>query len=504
MYAPKDPTTVTTLDELQDFVREELDQIAQEFGSTDLVWLNPRHVEPDKPREGMVAYADGSDWNPGGGEGIYEFDGSNWVRPGPYPNPNIVTPYQFGAVGDGVADDTAAVQSAVATGLDVDLRGGKYLVKSQIVMQARQTMYHGQLLHGFNGDFIDMTNEQSSLDHVIVEANGFTGRGIIVGGGSASLHRGRLRRVHVGYFNAWAGYALEFFNPDGGALFSCWDCTFGSSQPYGVKLPIDTLGVFTGRFFIDCNNGGSPLIDLNGGRGTRIIGGGSTGIAFSNAACAYTTIMHNRLAAGVVVNGGGHTIAYCDVGGTLTINGNDQVIGPNVHSGNSLVLNNGTTNSVIYVSDSTFTDSNSPAQASNKIYGNSKPTAPTWGSNGVAPTLGNGTIQGQVSTEGTLRKFSGRLKLGSTSTIGTGAYTFTWAAPWNFDPPFNATGTASFSDASTSNIYRGIAVMFAGLPGQVFIEVGDGTANFFGATAPVVPASGDEIDFELSFHHNGG
>jgi len=34
---------------------------------------------PDKPRRGLVVYADGTDWNPGSGEGLYRYNGSTWV-----------------------------------------------------------------------------------------------------------------------------------------------------------------------------------------------------------------------------------------------------------------------------------------------------------------------------------------------------------------------------------------------------------------------------------------
>jgi len=38
---------------------------------------------PDKPREGMVRYADGTSWNPGSGEGLYVYDGGKWIQLGP-------------------------------------------------------------------------------------------------------------------------------------------------------------------------------------------------------------------------------------------------------------------------------------------------------------------------------------------------------------------------------------------------------------------------------------
>lgn len=38
------------------------------------------HYPPDKPREGMIRYADGADWNPGSGKGLYVYDGTRWVK----------------------------------------------------------------------------------------------------------------------------------------------------------------------------------------------------------------------------------------------------------------------------------------------------------------------------------------------------------------------------------------------------------------------------------------
>lgn len=37
------------------------------------------HEEPQRPRVGDIRYADGSDWEPGQGENIYWYDGTNWI-----------------------------------------------------------------------------------------------------------------------------------------------------------------------------------------------------------------------------------------------------------------------------------------------------------------------------------------------------------------------------------------------------------------------------------------
>lgn len=38
------------------------------------------HSEPAKPRDGMTVYADGTNWNPGGGEGFYGRENGAWVK----------------------------------------------------------------------------------------------------------------------------------------------------------------------------------------------------------------------------------------------------------------------------------------------------------------------------------------------------------------------------------------------------------------------------------------
>jgi hypothetical protein len=59
-------------------------------------------------------------------------------------------------------------------------------------------------------------------------------------------------------------------------------------------------------------------------------------------------------------------------------------------------------------------------------YGGKKTAyTPTWGSTGTAPSLGNGTLTGIYSRVGDLVYFRTFLEFGSTTTAGTGVYTFT-------------------------------------------------------------------------------
>jgi hypothetical protein len=43
--------------------------------------MDELHAEPDKPRLGMLVFADGTDWNPGGtGAGVYVYTGAAWSK----------------------------------------------------------------------------------------------------------------------------------------------------------------------------------------------------------------------------------------------------------------------------------------------------------------------------------------------------------------------------------------------------------------------------------------
>ena len=45
--------------------------------------LNVTYVAPVKPRAGMLAYADGTQWDPGSGEGLYRYTlAGSWTKVG--------------------------------------------------------------------------------------------------------------------------------------------------------------------------------------------------------------------------------------------------------------------------------------------------------------------------------------------------------------------------------------------------------------------------------------
>ncbi len=64
-----------------EFLYRELLRISGEFVKIEQGRFLPvLAVAPDKPREGMLVVADGTNWNPGSGKGLYEYKSGGWSK----------------------------------------------------------------------------------------------------------------------------------------------------------------------------------------------------------------------------------------------------------------------------------------------------------------------------------------------------------------------------------------------------------------------------------------
>lgn len=73
--APVDP-------DLALFIQDELRRISIEFSGVDSILLPQLDIEPDKPRDGMIILADGTNFDPGSGAGFYGRSAGAWVKSG--------------------------------------------------------------------------------------------------------------------------------------------------------------------------------------------------------------------------------------------------------------------------------------------------------------------------------------------------------------------------------------------------------------------------------------
>lgn len=80
-YNPQIPPT--ELEDLIVFLNDELVRIAQEYNSKIDGQYEIMYNPPLRVRPGMVVYADGTSWDPSGGEGLYRYSlGGSWVKVG--------------------------------------------------------------------------------------------------------------------------------------------------------------------------------------------------------------------------------------------------------------------------------------------------------------------------------------------------------------------------------------------------------------------------------------
>lgn len=80
-YSPEPLSGELTVQQLSEYLSRELNRIGGEFQLVeDGVAIPVRVREPSRPREGMLAIADGTGWNPGSGKGLYEYRSAAWVK----------------------------------------------------------------------------------------------------------------------------------------------------------------------------------------------------------------------------------------------------------------------------------------------------------------------------------------------------------------------------------------------------------------------------------------
>ena len=72
------PESNERLEEFIEFVLAELAAIATALDEQEELKLSKLDVEPKKPREGLIVFADGVNWNPGSGEGYYGYRSGTW------------------------------------------------------------------------------------------------------------------------------------------------------------------------------------------------------------------------------------------------------------------------------------------------------------------------------------------------------------------------------------------------------------------------------------------
>lgn len=392
----------------------------------------------------------------------------------------------FGAVGNGTTDDTAAIQAAFDSGVKhILIPPGTYRITSTLTLTGNgyRIVQAGNLaavlLKDFSGTTIALDAGEVIWENCCINGQGttYTGAsqvGILVGTGggySSKLLNPRIYNM---------GSACVRFDTDAGSGFSIISGLLEPVPP--TQAAIDHTNVVdTGPMsrMITGVQSGNVLIDF-AYMETTLVSGCVTDFLRYNNATKKASVVGCRIQNGVA--------------GTVNVNGVDNLLVGNTIAGNvdvtssasnAVVMNN------LFAAGAVTTNSGNIADAildqTNVSY------TPVWSSSGTQPVLGNGSISGSYDRNGADIHAYGQLIIGSTTTFGTGVY--------QFGLPFTNVGgthigTALILDSGTL-YYTGVALTDSG---QNYVEI---TINATNAQVqqgvPITFAAGDVIRWDVTY-----
>ncbi len=81
-YKADTPGEIRDFPALMDFLGRELRKVQNAIAASLPEELEELHAVPVKLRSGLVVFADGTDWDPGSGQGVYVYYAAAWHKLG--------------------------------------------------------------------------------------------------------------------------------------------------------------------------------------------------------------------------------------------------------------------------------------------------------------------------------------------------------------------------------------------------------------------------------------
>jgi hypothetical protein len=383
----------------------------------------------------------------------------------------------FGAVGDGVADDTAAFNAAMAASTDVYIPSGIYKITSTLTIPANTALQGAnrestKILHAFNGDLINFgANAVLSDLWLAGQGSTYTGQGVVYVGTDGNQ---TIQNCKIVDFAA----ACLYFNENAGSRSSTINLitfqTNGGTGTGNYAIVIEDTGSVvvgaTPRKFVNIETAGFCSFFFGSSNSTYVTTS-FLGDLFYSLSSRATFITGCRIAnqLALTIQGNNHTLIGCGITPQITIQSGSDNIAIQGNSYNSLPIidNSGNARNLIDVFAQAYT--------------------PTLTSGGTAPSLGNGTITGGFTRQGATTFIVGELTLGSTTSLGTGGLSISLPQRrWSGDTFCG--GTVVMNRGGT--LYTGTLQITGSVTTATLIRDTSGSITF---NSPAVFATGDTI-----------
>lgn len=388
----------------------------------------------------------------------------------------------FGAIGDGVANDSVAVQAALDSGSkSIVVPAGTYLVDNlTMTTEGQRLIAIGRVTFKkrANGPIITCSGASQGIEGIEFQgvSASFTGSNVVSSGNFFHFKSGSedaasyaldcsggAPTIEPGPWRIWTadatanGYDIRIGGVTAASLYGRIIGQYSSQTTGGILLKnTGAVSIFGGQF-------GKLTVQLGSS------GSGNTGPQVTSV----------RITGAVVIEQSSTQFSACKFGGNVTIGDGSNAIsgilfGPDnlMQGGTTLTINDLVQGSSIHLgqlySGGVTVSINSGALANNDFFHGAISYTPTFTAVTTNPAVGNGTLAGSYSRSGRTITATFSLIGGSTTTWGSGAFRLGLPIAIKAATGVQKLGSSLLVDASTGDRFAGVTY---GSPGNAYMNV---------------------------------